>query len=96
MKRTEIYRFRLSPEEKARLLTEAEAKGLTKADRIREGLGWDRRLAPSLPPGPVVESLVSGVDSEDVDAAEKPGLASIAEIGERLRTKGQAHLNPAA
>ncbi|HEX6456248.1 MAG TPA: hypothetical protein VF009_06980 [Solirubrobacterales bacterium] len=83
MNRSEVYRFRLSPEEQDRLQREADERGLeSKADRIREALGWTPTVRPVSEATKAVIRPPS--DGPAADPATEPGNAAIEELAKRI------------
>lgn len=85
MSRSEVYRFRLTPEEQKRLEGEAQERGITKADRIREALGWDRHSAPVMEPSERTKDAIGApTQGPPADPAKQPGKAAIEELAKRI------------
>lgn len=82
MSRDSVFRFRLTAEEAERLENEASERGVTKADRIREALGWGRseRARPTAKPRPRPKR-----EKPTVDPNQHPGLAAMQELAKRLK-----------
>lgn len=109
-RREEIFRFRLNEEEQARLGREAAERGLSKADRIREALGWDRRAEPKAPlatTGAVAAVVGKPPTGKPADPEREPGKAAIEELAQRIhggegvpmrvaRSRAKSRLKPAA
>lgn len=89
MKRSEVYRFRLTPGERDRLEQETAERGLTsKADRIREALGWEGRASNPAPPAAVAAVIAEPpADAPSADPAREPGKAGIEELAKRIYGK---------
>lgn len=85
MSRSEIFRFRLTPEEQDRLEREAADRGLSsKADRIREALGWDAR-SPQTPPSEAVKAAIAKPPAaKKTDPDQQPGKAGIEALAKRI------------
>lgn len=107
MSRSEIYRFRLDPEEQERLGREAAEAGLSKADLIRRALGWDTRSAARPASGAVAAVISKAPTSKPADPAREPGKAAIEELAQRIsggegvpmrvaRNRAKQRLKPAA
>ncbi len=80
-----FFKFRISDEEQARLLAEAEERGITRADRIREALGWDRASAPVLPTSQrTKDAIVKPPPGPPADPDKEPGKAAIEELAKRI------------
>lgn len=86
MKREAIFRFRITAQEAERLDSEATERGITKADLIREALGWKKaEKAPrSARPAPLAPTQPA---EKPIDPARQPGLAAIQELAQRLGGK---------
>jgi hypothetical protein len=78
-----VFRFRLRPGERDRLDREAAAKGLSKADLIREALGWECNAAPSLPPSAAALGLVAKAPV-GADPEAEPGKAALEGLAKRI------------
>lgn len=88
MRLSEVFRFRLTPEESERLDKQAEAKGLSKADLIRDALGWELTRAPAKTPSKATQDLFAPVETETpADPSLEPGKAAIEQLASRLHAK---------
>lgn len=110
--RSEIFRFRLSPAEQERLQREADERGLeSKAERIRDALGWlDRPLdrpTDDRPAGLPIRQPAPPASTAPPDPARQPGAAAIEELAKRIyggegvpmsvaRARARERLKPAA
>lgn len=87
MARDEVYRFRLTADEQKRLSREADQKGISKADLIRDALGWTR-TAKSAPSTAAVRDLAQKAPAKKpVDREAEPGKAAIEELAQRIRNR---------
>jgi len=80
MSKDKVYRFRLTDDQRDLLQQEAAERGLTKADRIRQALGWplaDRPVQPT-------PSQTFVPPTRPVDPDRQPGLAAIDQIAKRM------------
>jgi hypothetical protein len=82
MSRSEVFRFRLTPEEQDRLAREAADAGLSKADLIRRALGWDGRAQPTASPAAAIPPPVP--KGKAADPKREPGKAAIEELAKRI------------
>jgi len=84
-KKTRIFRFRLDDAEQERLQRETDERGLSsKADRIREALGWGPLAARALPPSPQTREVIRRPEGPAADPEEEIGMAAIEELAKRI------------
>jgi hypothetical protein len=86
MSKDRIFRFRMTDEQREQLQGEADERGLTKADRVRDALGWplaDR--APQLHrPASPRRGLATPVPDTVVDPDLHPGRSAMQQIAQKL------------
>lgn len=82
MKRDSIFRFRLSAAEAERLQFEADERGLSKADLIRDALGWG--IAGLTRPDPAGRSPSTSKSPKPRRTADTPGASGLAALQRRI------------
>jgi hypothetical protein len=83
MKRSNVFQLRLTDAEAERLEAEVAERGLaSKADRIREALGWKKA---DKTPHPARRRPIATPTEQPADPDRQPGLAAMQQLAKRLK-----------